>query len=410
MRVLMIATGYPPYLFSENLCNGKLAMALMEAGVEVDSISRVYEGPSYGAEWTEPWDMLKPSAYIIEYKAGNKIQQFVDVLYSGMKMGLNFAPGIRWARRAYEKALDLMNSKSYDAVLTRSPSDISHLVGYMLKRKTGCRWIANWNDPADPIWPGQYKHNYSPSKQKKLMIYTSKLLAAADINTFPSDSLRQHFFEYFPQLRAQKTEIIPHIGLIESAWPKGESKFSDGKLRFLHSGNLSPERNPETTFQALRNLVNEGFTTFEFHIMGRINDYTNALIIKYGLENYVKGIGFYPYLEALSKIQSYDVLVLLEAKLEKGIFFASKFTDYLQTGLPILAISPNNGFASCMLLNKKGEYFSDNQRVDSILSSFEMIVSAWKNNTLMKNVSRELFEENMLPNIVVSRLLSTISH
>lgn len=405
----MIATGYPPYLFSENLCNGKLAMALMEAGVDVDSISRVDEGPSYGAEWTEPWNMLKPSAYIIEYKAGNKMQQFVDVLYSGMQMGLNYAPGIRWARRAYEKALDLMISKSYDAVLTRSPGDISHLVGYMLKRKTDCRWIANWNDPADPIWPGPYKHNYSPSKQKRVMNNTSRLLTAADINTFPSDSLRQHFFEYFPQLRAQKTEIIPHVGLIESAWPKGKPRFNDGKLRFLHSGNLSPERNPETTFQALRNLVNEGFTTFEFHIMGRVNEYTTDLIIKYRLEDYVKCIGPLPYIDALAEMQKYDVLVLLEAKLKNGIFFASKLTDYLQSGLPILAISPNNGFSSCLLLNKKGEFFSDNQRVDSIFSSFEMIVSAWKNNTLMKNVSRELFEETMSPDAVVPRLISVIS-
>ena len=42
----MIATGYPPYLFSENLCNGKLVMALLQAGIEVDVISRIDEGPS----------------------------------------------------------------------------------------------------------------------------------------------------------------------------------------------------------------------------------------------------------------------------------------------------------------------------------------------------------------------------
>ena len=47
----MIATGYPPYLFSENLCNGKLVMALLQAGIEVDVISRIDEGPSYGTDW-----------------------------------------------------------------------------------------------------------------------------------------------------------------------------------------------------------------------------------------------------------------------------------------------------------------------------------------------------------------------
>ena len=48
----MIATGYPPYLFSENLCNGKLVMALLQAGIEVDVISRIDEGPSYGTDGT----------------------------------------------------------------------------------------------------------------------------------------------------------------------------------------------------------------------------------------------------------------------------------------------------------------------------------------------------------------------
>ena len=94
--------------------------------------------------------------------------------------------GWRGARRAYKKALNLINECSFDAILTRSPNDISHIIGYKLKQKTGIRWIANWNDPADPIWPGKYKHNYSVQKQRRLMARTEKLLRGADVNTFPS--------------------------------------------------------------------------------------------------------------------------------------------------------------------------------------------------------------------------------
>ena len=108
MRLLMIATGYPPYLFSENLCNGKLVMALLQAGIEVDVISRIDEGPSYGTDWTEPWNMLKPTAHTITYESGNRIQQFADVVYSGLIMGGSFVPGVRWMRRAYEKAVELI--------------------------------------------------------------------------------------------------------------------------------------------------------------------------------------------------------------------------------------------------------------------------------------------------------------
>lgn len=409
MRILMIATGYPPYLFSENLCNGKLALAMMENGIQVDAISRVDEGPSYGAEWVSPWDVLKPTAHIVKYNSGGKIHQMADVIYSGLIMDGKYIPGIRWARRAYEKAKKLLRENEYDAVYTRSPGDIAHLVGYMLKKKTGCKWIANWNDPADPIWPAQYKHEYRESEQKKKMAYTSKLLSAADVNTFPSDTLRQHFIEFFPQLKNQKTGVVPHIGLIESAWPEGEKNPDNGKLRFLHSGNLSVERNPETTFQALRKLIDDGFENFEFHIMGHVNDYTSDLIAKYRIENHVKFIGSYPYIEALAKMQSYDVLVLLEARLEKGIFFASKFTDYLQTGLPIFAISPGKGFAADKLNGKKGEYLADNQDVNDIYKALKQIISDFKNGNRIDNASKEIYRK-VSPKEVVDRLHNIIAN
>lgn len=392
MKILLIATGYPPYLFSENLCNGKLVMALLQAGIEVDVISRIDEGPSYGSEWIHPWDMLKPSAHIISYKTGNKLQRMLDVAYSGIKMGYNFSPGIRWMRRAYEQAIKLLEKNRYDVVLTRSPNDSAHFVGEKIKKRTGIKWIANWNDPATPIWPGQYKHLLSDKEQAKRMKETARLLKGADINTFPSDSLRQHFIENFPFLKNLQTEIIPHIGLCEQFWPAPAEKFKDNKLRFLHSGNLSAERNLETTFQAFRQLIENGFTDFEFHIMGHTNSYTTELTKKYQLEDYVKCLGSLPYMEALAKMQNYNVLVLLEARLEKGIFFASKFTDYLQTGLPILAISPTKGFAVDILSGKEGEYLADNQNPHAIYTVLSQIVNKWKEGTLSNCASKQIYK------------------
>ena len=274
MKILMIATGFPPYLFSENLCNGKLALAFQENNVDFKVISKKDEGPSYGAEWTKPFDSLKDSLYQIEYSPGSKISRIIDIVYSGMKMNNHFEGGIRWARRAYEKALEIIKTDKIDVILTRSPNDIAHLIGYKLKKKSGIKWIANWNDPAAPIWPEPYRHQYSASKQRKIMKHTAKLLNEAYVNTFTSDSLRQHFIDNFPFLKNKKTEIIPHIGLIDSAWPKAAERKINDKLLFLHSGNLSPERNPETTFQALQKIKDEGFNDFEFHIMGQVNEYT----------------------------------------------------------------------------------------------------------------------------------------
>jgi glycosyltransferase involved in cell wall biosynthesis len=402
----MITTGYLPYLFSENLCNAKLVYALNEAGVGLDVISKIDGGPTYGTEWVEPWISLKPNTYQVAYPLGNKLTRFVDVVYSSCKMGIKPREGIRWQRRAYEIALKLTKQHDYDAILTRSPNDCPHEVGYKLKKATGIKWIANWNDPAGPIWPAPYTHSLSDKEEKAEMTETEFVLRHADVNTFPSASLRDHFISFFPFLKKQPTEVIPHIGLSSSLF-KGVSHQPNGKLMMCHSGNLSSERNPELTFKALRTIIDEGFTDFEFHIMGHVNGFTQKLINQYGLEDYVKCIGSFQYMDALQRLQQYDVLVLLEAKLEKGIFFASKFTDYAQTGLPILAISPAKGFAHDMIEKYGGGLAANNEEENSIKMQIKKLIDLWRADNLKVLNSERLFKE-FAPEKVVNIYLSLV--
>lgn len=406
MRILMIATGYLPYLFSENLCNAKLVYALQEAGIEVDVISKVDEGPAYENGWKEPWLPLKKNSYEIHYPAGSKLYRALDAGYSGLKMYRYFDAGVRWARRAYEKSLALMAEKHYDAVLTRSPTDISHIVGMKLKENTGIKWIANWNDPADPIWPVPYKHSYINRVQQRKEQMTARLLSMADIITFPSETLREHFSVFFPSLETKHTEVIPHIGLSEQLFKRKPPQKSD-VLRMCHSGNLSKERNPELTFIAMREFINDGLGQFRLDIMGHTNSYTEMLIDKYQLQQHVQLIGSYPYMEAIDKMQDYDVLVLLEAQLEKGIFFASKFTDYAQTGRPIFAISPKNGFASQMIGRFGSGICVDNTNAQDIKNGLKKLITLWAENNLGKYASNELYKQ-FSSDVVVKKYMQII--
>lgn len=407
MRLLMIATGYLPYLFSENLCNAKLVFALQEAGIDVDVISKVDEGPAYENEWKEPWLPLKRNSYEIHYPLGSCIRRAVDVVYSGWVMYNHYEAGVRWARRAYEQALKLMELHHYDALLTRSPTDISHVVGMKLKEKTGIKWLANWNDPANPIWPEPYKHSYTNRVQQRKERMTARLLSKADINTFPSETLREHFSTFFPFLRTKHTEVIPHVGLSEQLFKRKATPPKSDILRMCHSGNLSKERNPELTFKAMRELIDNGKGQFRLDIMGHTNSYTEKLIDKYQLRQHVNLIGSYSYIEAIDKMQDYDVLVLLEARLEKGIFFASKFTDYAQTGRPIFAISPKNGFASQTIERFGGGICADNTNSQDIKESLKIVMSAWMQNQLGKYTSNELYKQ-FSPNVVVKKYLQMI--
>lgn len=381
MRALLITIGYVPYAFSEALCNAKLVYALQQSGWEVDVISRVDDGHNYSTEWQEPWMCLKPHTYEMAYPLGNKVTRTLDLLWSTMKMGGYPLAGIRWARRAYQQAVTLHEEKHYDLILTRSPSDVPHIVGYKLKKRFGVRWIANWNDPSATIWPEPYTHHFSASKAKMLEKYTIQCLEAADVNTFPSQSLLDHFTEHFPFLRDRETKVIPHIALWESLYTPTKREKKD-KLYLCHSGNLSAERNPELLFRAMRELVDEGYTRMQLDIMGHINDYTRDLIDKYGLVDYVGCAGSYPYMEAVTRLLDYDVLVLLEARLQRGIFFASKFTDYTQSTRPILTISPMEGFAHDMITQYGGGVFVDNENYKDIKRVLLELYKAWEADTL----------------------------
>ena len=401
MRILFIAPGYLPYTFSENLCNGKLVYALQEKGWEVDVISRIDEGPTYCSEWQEPWLPLKKHTYEISYPAGNKINRMADLCYSSLLMGGFPMNGIRWARRAYQKALELHKKNPYDVIITRSPSDIPHIIGYKIKQKTGIRWIANLNDPATTIWPEPYTHHLSPREHNIAHRYTVTCLKKADVNTFPSQTLLEHFEANFSFLKDKQTAVIPHIGLPESFLSVRPSEKRD-KMYMCHSGNLSSERNPELTFKAIRELIDEGYRSIQLDIMGYINEHTKLLIEKYDLKDHVCFVGSYPYMTAMQKMQEYDVLVLLEAVLKKGIFFASKFTDYAQLNRPILAISPVNGFANSTLTLQGGGIAVNNENHKDIKKGILTLYKAWQENTLNEKYSTRQLYSRLSPEYVVN--------
>lgn len=388
MRILFIAPGYLPYTFSENLCSGKLVYALQEHGWEIDVISRKDEGITYCSEWKEPWLLLQKYTFEVSYPFGNKLEKFFDVISSSVQMKTFPVAGIRWARRAYEKAVELYGKKPYDAVLTRSPNDISHIVGLKLKQKFGVRWIANWNDPASTIWPQPYTHHYPYYKWKIEQSYTLRCLKNADVNTFPSQSLLDHFMVHFPLLKNQRTTVIPHIGLSNSLY-RSQKAVKKDKFSLCHSGNLSVERNPELVFKALREIINEGNTSIQFDIMGNVNEFVEKKIEKYSLQKYVRFVGSFPYMEALHKMEKYDALVLLEANLDKGIFFASKFTDYAQINRPILAISPSSGFANSIINERGGGVVVDNCDCKSIKDGILTLYKGWEAGSLGQDYDTE---------------------
>lgn len=402
MRILFITVGFAPYTFSESLCNSKLVLAMMECGWSVDVISRMDDGRNYSTEWTEPWLPLKEVTHVVEYKIGNKIARTIDVIKSAIKMDGFVIEGIRWAAHAYDLACQLCKEKEYDVIITRSPSDIPHIVGYKLSRKTGIKWISNWNDPAVTIWPEPYTHHLSNRKLRLLRKYERLCLSNADVITYPAETLGAIFKKAYPFLKDKLCVEIPHIALVNGILKHKSYKKQD-VFSLCHSGNLSIERNPENTFRAIRELIDEYNIRMRFDIMGYANEFTQQLIIKYQLEDTVHFIGAYPYIKAIDLLQNYDVLVLIEAILAYGVFFPSKLVDYVQVGRPIIAVSPVNGYVSTMLNTYGGGIAVDNTQYKDIKRALKNMYDKWSQGILCDAYNSALLRDCYSSNSVIDK-------
>jgi len=375
MNILFISPGFPPYMFSENIVNGKLVLAFKKEGWKVDIISRTYEGVNYSNKWQEPFLDLESDTFEIKYKTNSKIERFLDFIHSFLLLGGYFIPGLRWAKRAYIKSIHLVEKNKYDLIISRSPTEIGHLVAYKLSKRFELPWIANWNDPAETIWPKPYSNNLTSINSFFLNRFYLKILKKASVISFPSETLKNHFTTHFPLLDKKQSVIIPHIALINEECEVIPRITSNQKeIRMCHAGNLSSERDPNLFFKALKKIKDECSITIHLDIMGVINDYTESLIKKYDLSNEIKYIGGFPFVDALKKMSNYDVLVLIEAKMEYGIFFPSKLVDYNQVNVPILALSPKQGYTNSLFSKFKAGLAVDNEDEQDIYNGIEKII------------------------------------
>lgn len=403
-NILFIASGFPPFEFSENIINGKLVLALMKKGHSVRVISKIDEGQTYNSEWRKPWLVLKPVTYYISYPLGNFAQRSFEIVMNTLRFKYP-QEGIRWAEYAYKKATELIKEEVFDVVITRSPSDIAHLVGLRLKKKLNIRWIANFNDPATGIWPYPYEKNLPGWKKSISKKFVEEVLKLADKASFPSILLAEHFKEHF-KLNDSRISIIPHIMLEEPL--EAEYKTDPNNLHIIHSGNLSSERDPGTFLGALKkyNTLNE--KKIYLDILGVISNEWIEHIEKLDQGEYVKTIEPLPYSEAMQKMATYDVLLILEAPLKKGIFLPSKISDYAQLKKPILAISPAIGEVKNLLHKYGGGIAAKNNSVDDIFEKLSFLSNKKAGNKLYEffgnSTLREYLDEKNVINLIESNM------
>ncbi len=125
------------------------------------------------------------------------------------------------------------------------------------------------------------------------------------------------------------------------------------------------------------------------------------MVQKYSLEKYVRFIGAFSYMEALKKMSTYNVLVIIEADMKDGIFLPSKVTDYSQLGVPIFAITPQKSCISRLIDTYGGGVTADCSSVNFICAGIEELYHDWKSDLGMKKYDTTKLYSNFKPENII---------
>jgi hypothetical protein len=305
---------------------------------------------------------------------------------SGQRTG-----GYTWAVPAAKRGLKLVAAGTYDLLLSRALPPEAHLAAYIVARKTGIPWIANWNDPTPYyMFPEPYVNGNNGRRQMMKFWERRFFQAVADKaawHTFPCTRLQSYVFNYLPGDIAAKSSIIPHVAIKRYAKKNGiQSRFT-----LLYAGSLRFPRDPKPLLQGIK-MFCDRLAPDEKISVRFITDCENRVaetIRSYFLEGIVQLEPMRPYDEMMRCMTSADVLVVLEADVKEGIFLPSKFVDYVQTGRPILAVSPKVGTLADIISTYGGGVAADITMPESIASSIGMLYEYWRSGVLDEHFSSE---------------------
>jgi len=396
----MFAPAFVPMNNPEAIVNGKLALAFLNNGYELDVISKLNETDyNYSSKIDEIWIPLKERSIFIDLPKYRGITKYLDYTYCFLITG-HLIQGCRWALKAYQTSLHLVKTNKYDVILSRAMPDCAHLPALLLARHTGIPWIANWNDPHDEKAPHPW------GKIKKFSFFRNKfntsVIKNADWHTFPSEKLRVYMSNYLAAEVLERSSVIEHIAIDFNGNHSRDLEYFD----ICYAGALYTGRDPSSFLKCIEELRNEN-VSFKRYVrlffIGKFGDWLFEIIKRSRLDNITNIIAPMSYMESLEFMSKMTLLFLLETNYTQGIFCPSKIVDYYQLSKPIIAIGAKGSEVEEILHKFGGGVYIAHNENKLLKNKLVELFSLWQANKLGTVVENSNLKAKFSPEIIVEK-------
>lgn len=256
----------------------------------------------------------------------------------GLRSALYFPDEtITWLPFALARALRLHREQKFDLVYTTAPPRATPIIGLLLKRLSGVRWVLEFMDPWYP--------RKSRARTRAEQWLETRLMHGADRVVVMVPGHAEELAREFPA-DAKKLTVVRN-GFFEEDFgalgPTPRRLLPSGQFHLSHFGTIYPGNEGEF-FHALTDLLRQ-HTALRKRLRLHLVGVGNETVLRYANEPLLQEIielhGFLPLRsDVLDMMRASDGLLLLWGRPDfSRMAAAGKTYDYLRVGRPILAVT-----------------------------------------------------------------------
>ncbi|UOQ51079.1 glycosyltransferase family 4 protein [Hymenobacter cellulosivorans] len=267
--------------------------------------------------------------------------------------------------------------ETFDAVLTSSPPHSTQLIGLVLKKRYGLRWLADMRDPWTDIY---YTKELNKTRLARWLDarYERQVLEQADEVLVTSPDTKRLFLGKSPTLAAGKFHVIPN-GYDESDFREPSAPPSDALL-ITHTGTISETYHVEEFLRACAECARRHPTVpLQLRFVGKVSAGLQAQIAAAGLAERTDFVAFVPHEESVRYLLRASVLLMAIPDVAHNFgILPGKVFEYLAANKPIICIGPVGSDADNLLQECHAGRAYAYDAYDTILDYLEELARQWQ--------------------------------
>lgn len=308
---------------------------------------------------------------------------------------------VGWIPYAIREGIRIARKHNVDVIYSSGSPWSSFLIGCLLKRILKIPLVLDYRDPWNQNTFLEPRSRLYLSISKKLEV---KILGNANAVICNTNSLKDVIVKNCFHLEKEKFYVIPNGFEEEDLAPENLEKIEKQKngFTFIHTGNLYGNRNIDNFILAVKCLAEESLlNNSKFILIGAKEDAKQNIIDK-GSE-----VLFRKYFLVMDRIEHQKCITYLKNSdcfllFQQGthLQMPRKIYEYIALKKPILAITPEKGDTSKLIVkNKLGIVVDDNvneicKGIMTIIDKHdEFVEHIENNNAFVKYNNRKLAED-----------------